>query len=77
MNPSQIDDSSLDARLATYPAMQLSLQQMMERYPTNAMIRANMNGRGSGVPGGEAEKAIYADQMSREKNKKKNPNPGP
>ncbi len=77
LNPSQIDDSSLDARLATYPAMQLSLQQMMERYPTNAMIRANMNGRGSGVPGGEAEKAIYADQMSREKNKKKNPNQDP
>ena len=34
------------------------------------MIRANMNGRGPGVPSGEAEKAIYADQMSREKNKK-------
>jgi uncharacterized protein (DUF1800 family) len=71
INPAKIDDSALEARLAPYPAMQLPLQLMMEMYPTNAMIRANMNGRGPGVPGGEAEKAIYADQMSREKNKKK------
>jgi uncharacterized protein (DUF1800 family) len=72
MNPAKIDDSALEARLAAYPAMQLPLGQMMEMYPTNAMIRADMKGRGSGVPGGEAEKAIYADQMAREKNKKKN-----
>ncbi len=72
MNPAKIDDSALEARLAAYPAMQLPLQQMMERYPTNAMIRADINGRGSGVPRGEAEKAIYADQMARQKDKKKN-----
>ena len=74
MNPVNIDDSALEARLAPYPAMQLPLQQMMEMYPTQQMIRADMNGRGSGVPGGEAEKAIYADQMSLEKNKKKGNN---
>jgi uncharacterized protein (DUF1800 family) len=74
MNPANIDDSALEARLAPYPAMQLPLQQMMEMYPTQQMIRADMNGRGSGVPGGEAEKAIYADQMSLEKNKKKGNN---
>ena len=50
--------------------MQLPLQKMMEMYPTQQMIRANMNGRGPGVPSGEAEKAIYADEMSREKAKK-------
>ena len=71
MNPTRIDDSALDARLAAYPAMQLPLERMMAMYPTNAMIRANMNGRGPGIPGGEAEKAIYADQMAREKNNKK------
>lgn len=70
MNPQTIDDSALDARLSTYPAMQLPLKQMMEMYPTNAMIRADINGRGPGAPRGEAEKAIYADQMDREKNKK-------
>jgi uncharacterized protein (DUF1800 family) len=70
LNPQSIDDSALDARLDAYPAMRLSLQEMMERYPTQAMIRANLNGRGAGIPGGEAEKAIYADQAAREKNKK-------
>jgi uncharacterized protein (DUF1800 family) len=70
MNPAKIDDSALEARLASYPAMQLPLQKMMEMYPTQQMIRANMNGRGAGVPSGEAEKAIYADEMSREKAKK-------
>jgi uncharacterized protein (DUF1800 family) len=75
MNPSKIDDSALESRLANYPAMQLSLQQLMEMYPSDNMIRATMNGRGSGIPGGEAEKAIYADQMFREKNKKDGSNP--
>jgi uncharacterized protein (DUF1800 family) len=75
MNPSKIDDSALEARLASYPAMQLSLQQLMESYPSNNMIKAAINGRGVSVPGGEAEKAIYADQMFREKNKKNGSNP--
>ena len=71
MNPTKIDDNALEARLTAYPAMQLPLERMMAMYPTNAMIRANMNGRGPGIPSGEAEKAIYADQMAREKNNKK------
>jgi uncharacterized protein (DUF1800 family) len=75
MNLSKIDDSALEARLASYPAMQLSLQKLMEMYPSNNMIRATINGRGPGIPGGEAEKAIYADQMFREKNKKNGSNP--
>ena len=75
LTPDKIDDSALEARLASYPAMQLPLQQLMEMYPSNNMIRAAMNGRGPGVPRGEAEKAIYADQMSREKNKKNANNP--
>ncbi len=70
MNPSKIDDSALEARLANYPAMQLSLRQLMEDYPSNNMIRAIVNGRGFGIPGGEAERAIYDDQVFREKNKK-------
>jgi uncharacterized protein (DUF1800 family) len=75
INPSKIDDSALEARLASYPAMQLSLQQLMENYPSNNMIRGTVNGRGFGIPGGEGEKAIYADQISREKNKKNGNNP--
>jgi uncharacterized protein (DUF1800 family) len=75
INPSKIDDSALEVRLASYPAMQLSLQQLMENYPSNNMIRATVNGRGFGIPSGEGEKAIYADQIFREKNKKNGNNP--
>lgn len=69
LNPLTIDDSALEARLAAYPAMQLSLTQLMERYPSNGMIRATINGKLS-VPNGEAEKAIYNDQMARQMAKK-------
>ncbi|HZL27059.1 MAG TPA: DUF1800 domain-containing protein [Acidobacteriaceae bacterium] len=69
--PASIDDSALDKRLADYPAMELPLNRLMEMYPNNQMIRQAMNGR-AGAPGGAAEHAIYADQMERYKQKKKN-----
>jgi len=69
-NPQSIKDDALEARLESYPAMRLPLAKLMEDYPTNGMIRATMNGR-TGIPGGEAEKAIYNDQMDRQKAKKK------
>lgn len=75
LNPSRIDDRALEERLVVYPAMRLSLPQLMEMYPTQGMVRATMNGRGPGVPSGEAEKAIYADQMARQQDKKKGKNP--
>ncbi len=69
LNPRSIDDSALEARLAAYPAMHLSLNQLIAMYPTRAMVRATMDGK-AGTPSGEAEKAIYADQIAREKDKK-------
>jgi uncharacterized protein (DUF1800 family) len=74
LDPSRIDESALEARLEAYPAMRLSLPQLIERYPTQGMVRASMNGRGSGIPGGEAERAIYADQMARQQDKKNGKN---
>jgi uncharacterized protein (DUF1800 family) len=71
LNPETIDDSALDKRLESYPAMRLPLSKLMEMYPTNTMIRQAMNGRGS-RPGGDAAKAIYADQMERYKDRKGN-----
>ena len=75
LSPSSIDDRALEERLAVYPAMRLSLPQLMEMYPTQGMVRATMNGRGPGVPSGEAERAIYADQMARQQDKKKGKRP--
>jgi uncharacterized protein (DUF1800 family) len=66
LTPQKIDDSALDQRLADYPAMQLPLKELMERYPNQQVIRRMMNGQGD-RPGGEAEKAIYADSIARYK----------
>lgn len=69
LNPQSVKDDALEARLESYPAMQLPLAKLMEIYPTNGMVRAAMNGR-AGIPGGEAEKAIYNNQMLRQRDKK-------
>ncbi|WP_263365743.1 DUF1800 domain-containing protein [Edaphobacter bradus] len=69
LSPQTIDDSALEARLSAYPAMRLPLAQLMEMYPNQGMVRATMNGR-MGIPSGETEKAIYNDQMARQKAKK-------
>jgi uncharacterized protein (DUF1800 family) len=64
LDPKAIDDSAMDVRLERYPAMQLPLEKLMETYPDNQMVRASLDGRVS-IPGGEAAKAIYADQQER------------
>jgi uncharacterized protein (DUF1800 family) len=69
MDPAKIDDSVLEAKLANYPAMQLPLNKLMEMYPSNGLIKQAMNGK-AGMPGGEAERAIYADQEAQYKEKK-------
>jgi uncharacterized protein (DUF1800 family) len=72
LNPEKIDDSALEARLGEFPAMSLPLAQMMAMYPTKAMIRQEAQGKiNTMAPGGEAERAIYADQMAQAKAKKK------
>jgi uncharacterized protein (DUF1800 family) len=68
LDPKSIDDSAMDARLANYPAMQMPLEKLMEAYPTNQMVRQAMNGNFS-APGGDAERAIYANEEERYKEK--------
>jgi len=70
MNPSKIDDSALDARLASYPAMNLPLEKLMELYPSRDMVRESLKGKVS-VPHGAAAKAIYTDQQARYKEEQK------
>ena len=62
LNPSRIDDSALDARLAQFPAMQLPQAQLMMRYPSQQMIR-QMEQRDAIIPSDAVEHAIYADQL--------------
>jgi uncharacterized protein (DUF1800 family) len=63
LNPEQIDDSLLDARLARFPAMHLSLQQLIQNYPSAAQIRAASEGK-IAVPSDRVERAIYQNQIA-------------
>jgi uncharacterized protein (DUF1800 family) len=63
LNPETIDDSALQARLAAYPAMQLSQHDLVERFPSPAMIRQAEQGK-RGIPWNPVEKAIYTDQIA-------------
>jgi len=62
LNPSKIDDSALNARLAQFPAMQLPQQELMARYPSQQVVR-QMAQRQAFAPADAVEHAIYADQM--------------
>ena len=39
LNPSKIDDSALDARLAMFPAMQMQQAELVRRYPSPQVLR--------------------------------------
>ena len=51
LNPSGIDDSALDARLAMFPAMQLPQAELMARYPSPQLIRQMSQGNRQMGPG--------------------------
>jgi len=64
LHPSSLDETELNARLASFPAMQWSTQVLLYRVPSNALIRQAMNGRGS-VPEGPVLHAVYENQIYR------------
>jgi uncharacterized protein (DUF1800 family) len=63
LNPEKIDDSGLEARLAMFPAMQLSQQELMARYPGQQVIK-QMAQRNAWTPADPVERAIYGDEMA-------------
>ncbi len=63
LHPETIDDSALDAKLNALPAMRLSTDQLIWRYPPAAMIRQVDAGR-FGLPGDPVERAIYANALA-------------
>ena len=69
LHPAGIDETELNARLAQFPAMQWSTQNLLYRIPSNAMIRQTINGRGS-IPQGEVLHAVYENQIFRVQEKK-------
>ena len=63
LNPETIDDAALETRLAAYPAMRMSRHDLIERFPSPAMIRQAEQGK-RGLPWNPVERAIYQDQIA-------------
>src|SRR5271170_1767484 len=63
LNPSKIDDSALDARLAMFPAMKMQQAELVWRYPSPQVLR-QMIAKGAPLPSDPVEHAIYADEIA-------------
>jgi uncharacterized protein (DUF1800 family) len=63
LNPEQIDDSLLEARLQSFPAMRLSQQDLLQNFPSAAAIRAVADGKVP-LPSDRVERAIYQNQVA-------------
>jgi uncharacterized protein (DUF1800 family) len=63
LNPLSIDDSALDGRLAMFPAMTMQQAELVQRYPSPAVLR-QMIARNAPLPSDPVEHAIYADQIA-------------
>ena len=62
LNPEQVDDSLLEARLQSFPAMRLSEQDLLQEFPSGALIRAVADGKVA-LPSDRVERAIYQNQV--------------
>ncbi len=63
LNPLSIDDSALEARLEMFPAMQMKQTELMQRYPSPAVLR-QMIAKNEPLPNDPVEHVIYADQIA-------------
>jgi uncharacterized protein (DUF1800 family) len=64
LHPETLDLSGLDARLAQFPALQQSPQDLLYNLPSNAVIRQAADGKAS-IPESGVLHAIYANQIGR------------
>jgi len=63
LNPEQIDDSLLEARLQSFPAMHLSQQDLLQDFPSAGVIHAVADGKVP-LPSDRVERAIYQNQVA-------------
>jgi uncharacterized protein (DUF1800 family) len=64
LDPASLDEADLNARLAQYPAMTWSVQNLLYRMPGNAIIRQAANGKIE-IPRNGTLRAVYEDQIYR------------
>ena len=60
LHPERVDDSAFAVEMGQFPAMGLPEDQLLERFPSGAVVR-QMSKQGGSVPGDPVERAIYAD----------------
>jgi len=60
LHPETIDDSAFEGKMDQFPAMRLSREDLMRRYPFPGMLKT-MERQDLPLPMGKVERAIYAD----------------
>ncbi|HEU5352143.1 MAG TPA: DUF1800 domain-containing protein [Terracidiphilus sp.] len=78
LHPQSLDETALKTRLAEFPAMQWGTPDLLFYLPSNAVLRAAMNGRVP-IPDSGILPAVYQNQMSRIRERqqaRKQPEPG-
>jgi len=75
LHPASIDQTDLNTRLAKFPAMQWSTQDLLYRLPSNGLMRQAMAGQApipeSGIAHAIYENQIYRFQMKKEEKAEK------
>jgi Protein of unknown function (DUF1800) len=69
LDPASLDQADLNTRLAQYPAMQWTPEELLFRMPSNAIIRQAMDGK-LRIPERGALHAVYENQIYRATTKK-------
>jgi uncharacterized protein (DUF1800 family) len=64
LHPASLDETDLNARLAQYPSMQWSTQDLIYRLPSNAVIRQAADGKVQ-IPRNGTLHAVYENQIYR------------
>lgn len=63
LHPEHLDDAALQARLAEFPAMRLSTEALIARFPPRPLIRQIDAGK-LGLPADPLEREIYASDLA-------------
>jgi uncharacterized protein (DUF1800 family) len=81
LHPASIDETDLNTRLAEYPSMQWSTQDLIYRLPSNAVVRQAADGKIQIPPNGALhavyENQIYRYQIRKTEKADKQPTPAP
>jgi uncharacterized protein (DUF1800 family) len=75
LHPATIDDFALEERLAKFPAMRLSEQDLTRKFPPGSIIRQVENGKISVPLFNSTERAIYENQVVAERKKQEQDKP--